>query len=356
MRLALPAVICMLVLAGAPSAQLTPQLFCQQMVGTNALTGNSIGSVTNMLAVSLLILLLMTNIAALTYLLGSAFKVDRLSRFGRAELGEVLLTAIIVVVFIGAFAGINSLPPPSNYISLYPQALPLTGSGNIFNVDCLSLAGSSFTVLGDIAPLYLSYDFVNFASGWTWGVNLVTNMGSSVRPLSGLSLSLSAISNITNILYALIFLPIAAATILGIFYAIGPLFLFLGIILRTIPWTRAAGGAFLGFFIAFFILFPLLTDLMVTTVSPAKIDFNTYTLSTAFQNVNPLGSLSLAVPQQDLGMGLLMAFIQNVAGQMVYIIFSVLISLLISFDFMEAAGDLLGAPSLSSSQSLKRLI
>jgi hypothetical protein len=47
---------------------------------------------------------------------------------------------------------------------------------------------------------------------------------------------------------------------------------------------------------------------------------------------------------------------QTVIGTGLEVLFALVISFIISFDFMEAVGDLLGAPSLKSSNTLKKII
>src|SRR5580658_5144047 len=93
--------------------------FCASIIGPTVLGGGAgsttVNAANSMIELSLLILLLMLNVAALAYLLGSGFRISNLANFGRTEIGEVALTALVVFIFIGSFLAVNSLPPGNNY-------------------------------------------------------------------------------------------------------------------------------------------------------------------------------------------------------------------------------------------------
>lgn len=337
--------------------------FCNQIVGPSTVLSGGAGSgpvaaVNTILIISLLILLVMLNIAALVYLVGSAFRIGRLVQFGRTEIGEVLLTIVVVFIFIGSFAAVDTLPLSNNFLALSPGTL----SQGIFSADCNYLAAASLNALGNIVPIFAAENVVTFAQSLTFSFTW-SGLGASASPYAGFSISLIMLNNVANIAYLFIGLPLAGAAIIGIFFAIAPIFLYLGIILRTIPFTRAAGGAFLGLFIAFYVLFPLLIYLLITQVSPCTspvtptgqcISFSTYSTGTLFNNVGP--GITWAPSYSDLGFGLAIEFVETVISQVFYVVFAFILALIISFDFMEAAGDVLGAPSLSSSQTLRKLI
>ncbi|MCL5430047.1 MAG: hypothetical protein M1504_01050 [Candidatus Marsarchaeota archaeon] len=328
--------------------------FCSSVLGTQVTSSGAAVSGTNtLLSVSLLLLLTMITIAALMYLLGSTFRIESLQRFGKSEIGEVAITVIVVLVFIGSFAAVNSLPPAGNFLALSPT----TVSSGIFSNDCEMLLTGSQNAIGNLVGVFLNNDLITFTSSISFGFEW-SFLGFKISPLSGMDLQLTPISTITDVIMALVAIPLAGAAIVAFFYMVAPLFLYLGIVFRTFPWTRAVGGTFLGVFIAFYILFPLLLYLFAGGTTVGVTSFGgggvSQLMNTEFGNLNP-GS-SWTPPAGDLGIGLLMTLAQNVIPNVFYLLFSLVISLLISYDFMELAGDLLGAPSLSSSQALKKLI
>jgi hypothetical protein len=336
----------------APAPYGNAAAFCQSFVSAQVLSNNSgsIYAANSMIVITLLLLLLMLNIAALTYLFGSAIKLPQLVTFGRTEIGEVLITAIIVFIFLGGFQIENSLPVPGNYLALAPGVI----NQGIFQNDCASLAGGSLTALStDLIPLAVASDIVQFSSSINYGA-YVTNEGFSARPLAGLLYSTQLYGKLIPILVALIALPLAGAAILAIFYAIAPLFLYLGIILRTIPFTRAAGGSFLGMFVAFYLLFPLLLYLLIANVSVATSTISASSLSHLTGNIQP--GISFLPSYSELGLGITKQVIVTAVAQLLYLVLAFALTIVIAFDFMERAGDLLGAPSLASTHTLRNII
>ncbi len=333
--------------------------FCSNLVPAQPVLSGGSGSASvnaanSIIGVSLLIMLVMLNIAALCYLVGSSFRLDSLARFGRTEIGEVFLTILIVIIFIGSFQAVNALPSTGNYLAISPGTIT-TGSTGIFQTDCQNLAAASVGIINDFLPLYLSQQTITAVSSLTFGAS-INNYGGSASPYAGLSIPIALINNLVTTIFILIGLPLAASAIVGIFFAIGPIFLYLGIVLRTLPFSRAAGGTFLGMFLGFYILFPLLLFLFIQQVQIASLSFSSYSIGTVL-NTGISSTTNYWVPSYNqLGLGLVFTFIQAVVGELFYIIVAVILSLVISFDFMEAAGDLLGAPSLSSSDTLKKLI
>ncbi len=338
--------------AALPAPYSDATAFCQSFVGTQVLSNSSgpIYAANSLIVITLLLLLLMLNIAALMYLLGSAIKIPQLVSFGKTEIGEVMVTAIIVFIFLGGFQIENSLPVPGNYLALAPGVI----SQGIFQNDCSSLAGGSLTALStDLIPLAVASDIVQFSSSITYGA-YVTNEGFSAKPLAGLAFSTQIYGKLIPVLVGLIALPLAGAAILAIFYAIAPLFLYLGIILRTIPFTRAAGGSFLGMFVAFYLLFPLLLYLLIANVSVATSTISASSLGQLTSNIQP--GVSWLPSYGELGLGITKGVIVSAIAQLLYLVLAFILAIIIAFDFMERAGDLLGAPSLASKHTLRNII
>ena len=431
-------------------------------------SGHSIAA-QSILTISLLLMLVMSFAIAIMYGIGYAFRIDKLLRFAKSEIGEILLTLLIVLLFVGTFNLTSSNITAKNFFAAGNGAL----NNNIFVSDCTMLVQQSFNLIPVMFTFGLMTTSLNAIGSLS--VSFAPNyMGFRFSPLIGIS----AITSVTNTLmygtsgFTLILM--GAATFLVIIYALFPLFLYLGIILRTLPWTRPAGGAFLGMFIAFYILFPLLIYFMLAGYEPyvgtpgltmpsspiiqgisnlitatcvssqhtcqvllrpctssacpgifdgstgmvahgagtatydtshlsspncysvAAYDSNsakislTQTLQVAGSSAPPStscpnqngyspatgvltqvsGSISADSFSNVFGTlidslipfsttqstGLLNGFIINYIEPIVYTLFSVALSMIISFDFMEAMGDVLGAPSLRSQNMLKRVL
>ena len=416
----------------------------------------------SILMVSLLIMLVMSFAVAIIYGIGYSFRLDKLLRFAKSEIGEIILTLLIVMIFVGTFTLTSAGTSSSNFFAAGNGLL----NNNIFVSDCSLLSQESFELIPHLFGLGIGASTLMFFGSLT--VNLMPNyMGVSFRPIAG-------ITALTPVLNTMIFGTWGAITILMgvgaflvIIYSLFPLFLYIGIILRTLPWTRPAGGAFLGMFIAFYIMFPLLIYFMLvsyvpyigtpglsipinpvnqnvpqsivatcltsqdscqifvnnneaasgigsaifdpTAAKPQALQAGCYnvvaedmqtdratmqvlqiipagqsaasatpcqssqsytaisgelnnlagvfnpsayaeTLNEQAASVNPYASSSSGP------VGLLNGFVYNDLEPVLYSLFSVTLSLIIAFDFMEAMGDILGAPSLRSQNMLKRVL
>ncbi len=332
-----------------PSAGAQFSQYCNTLMAPNAIN-------TNILPTVFLVVLVMLSIVALAYLFGSAFKFDRLVRFARAEIGEVIVTVLVVSVFIG---GIFTVGNPNSY-------------QNVYLTDCENLYGTFLTMLGEFKGLLLSQFTLQFISSFNFGITEQFFGFTGASPFSGLSLvTTSVITTFLNLGLALSGINLAVTFVLSVFFGLLPLFFFVGLLLRTFPWTRAAGGAFLGLFGGFYIAFPSLIYLMTIApcasgcTLPAGIGGSSFVQQHLTAPNNGWNIFSNAWDQftsyfqgWDFS-ALFLQFdntIQNVIGPSIYMVVSIVIAFFISYDLLEALGDLLGAPALSSQHTLKKLL
>lgn len=352
-----------LLLAMLPtSAQADTLSMCSDIINPNNIifTGQS-GSAQSILTLSLLIMVTMMLISGFLYAIGYAFRIDKVLRFAKTEIGEVLVTALIVFIFIGTFSVASLTIGTKNLFALGNGAL----NDNVFISDCSFLSQKSFDL---IAPMFaVSYQdlAINFLG--TLKINFKPDyFGVSFDPLAGMTLIRPMLTTFMYLISIFIVIPIGATMFLAFIYALFPLFLYLGIVLRTFPLTRAAGGTFLGLFIAFYVVFPMLLYVMLanyTSTAPTTAP-SAGMAATITQLVSVVSS---GIPTQWMNsigetfssifvQGLLDSFIQDFVEPVMYVMFSIFLTLIISFDFMEALGDLLGAPSLRSADMLKRVL
>ena len=328
--------------------------FCDSAFSyTTALGNSSGGSLNGLIDITLLLLLLMLNIVAVLWLLGSAFRIDRLVRFARAELGEIVVTGIVVVIFLGGFAPLTTTTP----FASTPVTSTALSQSTFYN-DCYSLAQAGGQTIYDIVYLYGVQESLSFFSALHYGLSWSYWGIREVDPLLGLSQSAGTVNTVTTVAFALTGLTLGVAYVLGFFYALLPLFFFLGIVFRSFPWTRAAGGAFLGLFLGFFVVFPMLINILIGSVQVATFSAQSYNPGTVVNSGlnNPLSPTSFFPSYADLGYGAIAEFITSILGYLFYILIAIVISFVVAFDFTEAAGDFLGAPSLSSQHALRNVI
>jgi hypothetical protein len=270
---------------------------------------------------------------------------------------------VIVFVFLGTFQAVTfnpifgsnqALAPTGNFFAVSPTVT----QPSTFQADCNQLASASGDAIGNLFGLLALQETNQLVSSLKYEINIGDGLlvfGAS--PFAGLSGAYYAIDQVSNIGFLLVSLPFAVSGLLWVFFGLFPIFFYLGIIFRTFPWTRAAGGSFLGLFLAFYLMFPTILYLLISAIPPTA----SLTISGAgspasiISNINPLNIFAGDFASL-LGFQAITEFIQETLSQVLYLLIAILISFIISFDFMEAVGDLLGAPSLRSDNTLRKVI
>jgi hypothetical protein len=331
----------------------------------NIIFTNHAGSAQSILTLSLLIIIMMMLISGLVYAIGYAFRIDKALRFARTEIGEAFVTILIVMLFIGTFSVGSLVIGTPNLFAVGNGSL----NKNVFDQDCSMLTEVSFSFIPPML-VYGYQDLVINSLGTTIITLMPDNFGVSFQPFVGMTLIRPTMSLLIYLVSLFIVVPMGTAMFIAFIYALFPLFLYLGIVFRTFPLTRAVGGTFLGLFIAFYVVFPLLLFIMLHSYTPAVAACSNPAIPCSAPNipvlsniVNFVSSLSptawieaISTAFTTTELGLINAFIITFAEPVIYVIFSIFLALIISFDFMEALGDLLGAPSLRSSDMLKRVL
>ena len=353
-------VLLVLLAVRSPSAQTSS--FCQDVIPQAGATFLSqTGSINTMLGISIVIMLTMAALSGMLYMIGYSFRINNLVRVSKQEFGEIAVTALIVLVFVGTFTLLSNA-------SISPKLFSNTGaySQGIFADDCNVLSGYALVMFEYSFDLGIVQDFTLFAS--TIKVSYMPEgYGISFSPLSGYATSFKVIALLFLFAGGMSGLLLGIGVVLGIFYAIMPLFLFAGIILRTLPWTRAAGGAFLGIFLGFFIVFPVLLHFLLYNTPPSinliggsPSEYNQITIpsfSDIFNMLNPGATFTIRASLNSIiDPSYATDVILSVLIPGMYGVFSFAFAFIISFDFAETAGDFLGSPSLSTSRSLNKLL
>ncbi len=336
--------------ASLPAAQSLSQEFC-----SNLFPASPFSSQEGVIGIAFLIMLVMLVVAGVAYALGYAFQIESFMRFSRTEMGEVGLTALIIAIFAGFIFA-------SNAATLVPSLTPSQAQG-YFTSDCGLLSGASTNVFVTLATYY----WPNLIKlGLIQGISVKiapSNFGlDAFGPFAGYDLLISAVNKFAAFTGFLATALIGMVALLAIIYAIFPMFLYAGIVLRTIPFTRAAGGAFLGFFIGFYLMFPMMLYMLLSAYpniaatssivnSPPSSALSSLfgaTVTGADNLINAIGTLSIEGEIQN--------FATLVIDPMFYTIGALMISVLVSFDFSELVSGLLGSPSLSSREMFKKLL
>lgn len=318
---------------------------------------NSVGtSFSGIMLISIMIMLMMTGVIGLTYLFGNALRIDRLVTFAKVEFGEILITGIIVLITLGTFHATTTLFSFSSG----------QFNSDIFTSDCNNLYFTFLNSVAGVKSMLLTNLILSFAAGTTVEMEVDYFGLEQSKPFAGIGmLSLGTVGTILNIVGLITGVNLAVVAVLGIIYGLFPIFLFLGILFRTFPWTRAAGGTFIGLFAGFYIMFPVLLYGLIpqqTTIAPfaTAIPYltapNAANLGTSYSNILSALARSIPIPNWNLLLLNISLAVNQTIAPSIYVIFGVVIAFIISFDFMEAVGDLLGAPSFSSRNTLRNII
>lgn len=361
-------------LATAANAQSFTATFCGGTTGTtsgvipaNTILSGKTTAENSIILYSLLIMITMFMITALIYMVANIMNLPTLMNLAKAEIGEVFVTALVIIILIGGFSA------TATSITGFNAA----GTGNVRQIyvdDCTYLTQASVSLL---VPMF-TLNLVNLFSDTVQSTTIKVEpqyFGIAFKPLAGFALFDSIFALLSEASFVLMGIGFATLFFLAFIYGLFPLFLYAGIILRTVPWTRPAGGAFLGLFIGFYIMFPLLLHLMLAnyatcmanstcsiqtaiTANPASLtDLLTQANTPSNKNGSSFfGYLLMFIQGIISGNGLIPTYIQDVIEPAGFTMIAIIISFMIAFDFTELAGDLLGAPSLTGSTVLNKLL
>jgi hypothetical protein len=340
-------------------------------------TSNSAG-LEKLIWYSVLLLTIMLGVAGIAFMIGRSFGIPKLTAFGRSEILEVMLTGLIIVIFVSIFSAANTAVGSGGLPATLHNAL----GSNLYLQDCNNLYLEG--VDAGVNVLILSFDQTFLTALSHLSVNAVIRyQGVKIVPFVGLQATVIAISDANLFIISVLALSFGTIAFLSIIYALFPLFLYVGIVLRTLPWTRAAGGSFIGLFIGFYIFFPLILHVMLI-VNPvpspliqlcSSAAFTSGTGSSGCPTSNPFGYLtyifknipkffSLAsctvislAPVGSAGATCLFGdIVSGVVGPLSYTLVAILLSIYLSFNFTEAISATLGAPSLKVSSMVKNFV
>ncbi len=353
---------------------------------------------TSLLTISLAVVALVLVLLSVVYGIGIGFGINKLVTFAKSEYLESFFNIFIILALVGGIAVVGGLSGLFSNISGLGIASTPSGSGgtayNIYASICTQMIQNQF--LPSIVQLFglsLQQPFYTFAQSLTittpataWWLPQIT-----ISPLAGLTLYNEVTIFELSPLFAIVMLSIGVIFLFYVIYFLFPIFLFAGILLRSFPWTRAAGGTLIALFVAFYVVFPGLylpfsaIQLQQQSTTPSQFCQNAVSASVALSGSSPFGPVPplSCTPEGITGVfsdifnrgwvfiqavfGSLLTggggpFVSNLdlyAGLIASSVLRILgmgIAFLISFDLLEGLGDLLGSPSLQSGRILKRII
>lgn len=315
--------------------------------------------------IAFLVVLVVLMVLGLAYAIGYAFGISSLLNFVKAESVESFFNMLLIALV--AF-GIGFAGPAMQFLagiggigleSVGAAAPNIASAQGLYTSLCTHYVTHGIgTIIDNSVTLSITYIFTSVLQQTR--VQLMPNgFGFSWFPFAGAAIQLNVINMQMQVYTFLAAIFVAMAILLALIYFLFPIFLYAGVLLRAFPWTRAAGGSLIALFVAFYIVFPALLYPFSTYLTLA-ID----KASSAIPPLSSLSSLSLpvsvlsssvngaAVADEVMGVG---GFAQNLAYMALQII-GVFVAFLVSFDLLEALGDLLGSPSLRADRLFSKVI
>jgi hypothetical protein len=363
--------------AGAQGLISIPAGLCQSLFpsgGAVSSSGVALGNsstYSSIISLSLLVVLTMLSVLAITYAFGTAFNIESLKAFTRSEFAESLFSLALIMVLAPSLAFSGSIISFISNIGLASmQTLSPTGAIPTASVTSasdvyVSLCNSYITqganiMISNAFTTYASFTIIDLIRSMRFDVS--SQFGVSFAPFAGIfPLSKGLINSQLEAFYAMVGILLGVTFFLYVIYAIFPLLLYAGLLLRSLPWTRAAGGSFIAMFIAFYIIFPAILYPFSLYIYSSN-GYAPLTAGSSGQAITTgsffsIGAIGAVLPWFTGGLliGEIDGFAQQGAAVVLQML-GVLIAFVISFDLVESLGDLLGAPSMNTNRILGKLI
>lgn len=366
--------IVLLLLANSAGASALPGLgaICTSSISSTNPNGSLTSSnITSLVTVSMFIVLAVLITLGILYAIGAGFGIESLSSFTKTEVIESVFNIILIGLIAAGLANVGGLISFVTNLGLSgfeaasatPVTLPqISSSYDLYSSLCTIFIGKGVDVAINNVIFMSTQLFILNVLKETKVSLMPNNVGIIFEPFLGLDPVISVLNNQMNIFLGIITLYVGLAFLIIFIYNVFPIFLYAGVLLRSLPWTRPAGGSLLAFFIAFYIIFPALiypfeinsiggftSSLLVSSTNPLVSLFSSISSLISFFVASATGLFGTAMV---IEMGGFAASIANIGLQFI----GVVIGLLISYDLVEALGDLLGAPSLHSRTLLSKVI
>ncbi len=379
MKTRLIAMVLVLLFLGSASAAAP---YCSDIFGnTNHIVSPAIYNNTtfsSVLSISMLIVLAVLAVLALAYAIGYGFGINKLVTFVKTEYVESAFNILLIVAIaggIGAFSGVSSFFTNAAILSQPSATTPFTDSLTLYTSICNNILSNQIVpAFGYFIQTTIESMSLNFISGTEIflipsGTFFVTTIpGLIIRPFSGLNFIINLIGSQSTVAVLIMAIDISTIFLLFAIYFIFPIFLYLGVLFRSFPWTRAAGGTLLSLFISFYIVFPAIIypiSAIPPALSAALATLSSTSLPSISQNTDLLAFVQSAVvgsynsaassrmfftPEYNVNLYAMMI------GFFAMLLVGLFIAFLIAYDLSQILARALGAPSFNASRIMTSVL
>jgi hypothetical protein len=324
-----------------------------------------------------LIVLITLFIVAMVHMLGIAFGMQNLTMWAKSEYMQIGASVLILVAAAAMVAA-------GNRAAMEITSAVASASGNIVLENAAAagaLPGQGYASdPAEVAKQYILQGPIDCLRDiyWTvfsWNVlqELVSSISFSVGNVEGVSGAYLYYGYVSsnhfigqNVVYLALFQYIQYGVLQISKYTMLQIFLPIGLILRSFPMTRGAGGLIIGFAFGFAFVFPM-TYLLISAMAPSA-DFACSQISVQAANppafneqpcLNNAGALLQAVYTKKTDTEYEKVFpgiTQLVAQIYQQSVFYPMISLIITFTFIRQTGSIFGADLAEIGRGLIKII
>jgi len=362
--------------------------FCSTLMNQRIVPQLKSSYISSILSIAFLISLMVLSVVGLAYAIGIGFNFSKLVQFSKAEYVEQIFNLILIIFVLFLFTSMPSIVSGIAQFIGYAtntQVNSFSSDKALFTALCgesISNLGNSIGLYAELLAIKFLFDIINSLSISLapYGLNLVSLGGFVLIPLIpgfsftifNLSVLITTISFMINTMIWVIGLMLATAFLSIVIYQVFPILFLIGVVFRSFPWTRAAGGAMIAAFISIYFFFPALLYSLILILNKIDLRLTTViiptTTASGFHNIIVnmvislfsyllpfIGFISIFSSLFSLTIQLLGVFI-SYFFYFVAEILGLAVAFIISYELLEILGDLLGAPSLSREGLLGRII
>jgi hypothetical protein len=291
----------------------------------------------DIISTSLLIISVEVSVLAVVYALGKVFSHEKLITYSRGELTQALANIILIAVIFAFFSIINTY---DTIKSLQSQLSDIRCSGYKYALPMF--------VWNAIASLFAEFELnqvkVDIPIPVAPAVWIKIILGvNKIQFVEGVSPFLDVIDRLFGFFSGGYLFFFATQIFLNFIIEMFPTLLYLGLLLRVIPWTRSAGGYLIAFFITFYFFYPILLQYLFSIEEFKTIEYGV-TLPNA-GTINPSDTLQVlqsigVFPPQVTGLEYFTIDFVNLA---IRFILPILLCFIMSLMLVEEIASILGS-------------
>jgi hypothetical protein len=280
---------------------------------------------TEIITTSLLIICVEVFALAIVYAIGKAFSYEKLVTYSKGEYTQALANIILIALISSFLFGTN----------IYGIIQSLQFQLQTIAWELVKYASKIFVWNGYVSTLD-SLAFEATAKIPIWVVIISFGI-KEIQLIDGIAPYLDVIDRLIAFFSDAYIFILATQIFLNFIVEMFPILLYLGLLLRVIPWGRSAGGYLIAFFIVFYFFYPFLLSFFFSLNMFKKVEFGANT---------SLLNYILPLPSVPLLESFSVDFLNVVIKYILPIALCFIVSLMLVEEFGMILGSFLTRPTL----------